>query len=370
MWSKITRTKRIHPETKSNNAELSRKDLVMFGIGGTIGAGIFALCGVGAQYAGPSVCISFLISGTLAMFTALMYSELSSRIPVSGSAYTYTYVTFGELPAWVVAWNMNLRYGFGSAGLSRGVAEYLDGLIFRVVGTHLPLLLTDYTFFGFEHCSILAVLFLMIFTEVFVRGMQASNIFNQALTIMKLATLFVIVLFALMNFKLENLHPFVLEEKGGWLATVNAAALVYYSYLGFDMITTLSDEAKNPVRDVPLAVADNTLLCALVYFLVSFSIVGMARIEHSNPDTALPEAFNSVGMLWMTKIIYFCGFVGISAACFSNHIAQPRILVPVADDGLLPPIFCKLDPDTRIPVAGAWLVTIPIGLIAFMLDLE
>lgn len=183
---------------------------VLFGLGGTIGAGIFALTGIGAQTAGPSICVSFLLSGMMAMLTALMFSELSSRIPASGSCYTYTYVAFGELPAWLVAWNMNLRYGFGSAGLSRGVCEYLNGLVFHLFGAHLPLLLTSWTFFGQENCSILAVLVLLIFTEIFVKGMDASNIFNKALTYTKLVTLLVIVCLALYNFDASNLTPFVL----------------------------------------------------------------------------------------------------------------------------------------------------------------
>ena len=120
----------------------------MFGIGGTIGAGIFALTGIAAQYAGPSVCVSFLISGVMAMMTALMYAELSSRIPISGSAYTYTYITMGELPAWLVAWNMNLRYGAASAGLSRGMVEYGTGLI-KKFGIQLPALITGFPFLGF-----------------------------------------------------------------------------------------------------------------------------------------------------------------------------------------------------------------------------
>jgi basic amino acid/polyamine antiporter, APA family len=173
---------------------------VIFGVGGTIGAGIFALTGIGAHYAGPSICVSFLISGAMAMLTALGYAELSSRIPVSGSAYTYTYVTFGELPAWLVSWNQNLRYGFGSAGLSRGVTEYFNGLLYNVIGVRLPLFLTSANFFGFSNCSIMSVLFLMFFTEVFVRGMNASNMFNQALTFMKLGTLLFIIVFALYNF--------------------------------------------------------------------------------------------------------------------------------------------------------------------------
>ena len=187
---------------------------------------------------------------------------------------------------------------------------------------------------------------------------------------MKLITLCFIFAFALFNFKTENLSPFTLEEKGGIRATILSAGLVFFSYLGFDMITTLSDEAKNPVRDVPLAVKDSTIIVTAIYFLVSLAMSGMARLETFEPETALADAFESVGMPWVTLVIYFCGFVGITAACFSNHIAQPRILVPIANDGLIPKVFCELNPVTRIPVKGSWLVTIPIGLLAFFLDLE
>jgi APA family basic amino acid/polyamine antiporter len=213
----------------------------------------------------------------MAMMTALMYSELSSRIPISGSAYTYTYVTFGELPAWLVAWNMNLRYGFGSAGLARGMCEYGTGL-FSKFGVVVPAFFTNFTFLGFEKCSLLSVIFLGFLTEVFVRGMHMSNMFNKALTISKLCTLFFIITMALFNFKTENLNPFTLEEKGGFKATIKAAGLVFFSYLGFDMITTLSDEAKNPVKDVPLAVKDNTIIVTIIYFVTAFSICGMARL--------------------------------------------------------------------------------------------
>jgi len=163
----------------------------------------------------------------------------------------------------------------------------------------------------------------MFFTEVFVRGMDTSNNFNQALTYMKLFTLCIIITFALYNFNSDNLHPFTMENNGGWNATVTAAALVYYSYLGFDVITTLSDEAKYPVRDVPLAVRDNNVIVTIIYVVVSFSLVSMSRLEQYSPETALAEAFMGVGLFQVTKLLYFCGFVGISAACFSNHIVSP-----------------------------------------------
>ena len=134
------------------------------------------------------------------------------------------------------------------------------------------------------------------------------------------------MLLALYNFNADNLHPFVLEERGGLSATISAAALVYYAYLGFDVCSTLSDEAKHPVKDVPLAVRDTNIISTLVYCLVSFALVSMARLELFKPETALVEAFTSVNMHWVTKVLYFCGLIGISAAGFSNHIVRPSPL--------------------------------------------
>lgn len=254
------------------------------------------------------------------MMTALMYAELSSRIPISGSAYSYTYATVGELPAWLVAWNMNLRYGAASAGLSRGMCEYGTGLVMKF-GINLPPLITGFKFLGFEKCSILAVIFLYILTEVFVRGMEKSNIFNFVLTVTKVTTLLIIIILATFNFDTANLSPFTLE-KYGYQGTLYGASLIYFGYLGFDMITTLSDEAKNPVRDVPLSVRDNNLIVTCIYFTTAFMLASIARLENFHSETAFAEAFTSIGMPWVTKIIYFCAFIGITATCFSQHIVS------------------------------------------------
>ena len=149
----------------------------------------------------------------MAMMTALMYAELSSRIPISGSAYTYTYITIGELPAWLVAWNMNLRYGAASAGLSRGMVEYGTGLL-KKFGIHLHPLITGFPFLGFEKCSLLAVLFLYFLTEVFVRGMEKSSLFNTVLTITKVTTLVLIIVLACFHFDSANFSPFFIKEYG------------------------------------------------------------------------------------------------------------------------------------------------------------
>jgi len=247
--------------------------------------------------------------------TALMYAELSSRFPISGSAYTYTYITIGELPAWLVAWNMNLRYGAASAGLSRGMVEYGTGLLIKL-GIPLSPLITGFSFLGFEKCSLLAVVFLYLLTEVFVRGMEKSSLFNIVLTVTKVLTLLLIIGLACFHFNTENFTPFTLEGQG-WNGTLYGASLIYFGYLGFDVITTLSDEAKNPVRDVPLAVRDNNIFVTLIYFATAFALASIARLEQFHPETAFAEAFSFIGMPWVTIIIYFCAFVGITATCFS-----------------------------------------------------
>ena len=294
---------------------------VMFGIGNTIGAGVFALTGVAAQYAGPSVFLSFLVSGGVALMTALMYSELSSRIPINGSAFAYTYVTFGELPAFLVGWNLNLRYGISAAGLSRGLASYFNGLLLRF-GLVLPNSLNNLTVFGVENCSIEAVAFLTILTLIYSNGMQESNIFNLVFTTLKLATLVMIIVLGYYHFDIDNFYPFTLEDKGGFQGTFLGASIIFYGYLGFDFITILSEDAKRPLRDIPLSVRDSTALCIVLYLLTATSLSGMARLETFAPDTAMAEAFASVGAGWASTIIYFCAFFGIVAAVFTNLLVS------------------------------------------------
>lgn len=183
----------------------------MFGIGNTIGAGVFAMTGIAAQYAGPSIVLSFLIAGAVAMTTAMMYAELSSRIPINGSAFAYTYVTFGEISAFLVGWNLNLRYAISASGLARGLASYFNGLLEKL-GVGLPKDVTHLTVFGVENCSIEAVAFLFILTLIYTFGMQESNIFNMIFTILKLVTLAFIIVLGYLNFNIDNFTPFTLEE--------------------------------------------------------------------------------------------------------------------------------------------------------------
>ena len=255
------------------------------------------------------------------MTTALMYAELSSRVPISGSAFAYTYVTFGELPAFLVGWNLNLRYAISASGLSRGLASYFNGLLAKL-GYELPERVAHLTVFGIKDCSIEAVAFLFILTLIYTFGMEESNIFNMVFTILKLVTLGLIIVLGYINFNINNFTPFTLEEHGDFKGTFFGASLLFYGYLGFDFITTLSEDARNPMKDIPSAVRNSVLICMALYFLSATSLSGMARIESFNPDTAMADAFSSVGYEWASILIYFCAFFGITAACFTNLIVS------------------------------------------------
>jgi len=211
------------------------------------------------------------------MTTAMMYAELSSRIPINGSAFSYTYVTFGELPAWIVGWNLNLRYGISASGLARGMASYFTGLLTKF-GFDLPQWLIGINVFGIENCSILAVLFLAILIFIYTRGIQESNLFNQVFTVLKLVTLLLIIAIAFFRFDKANFTPFFIEEEGGPSGTFFAASLIFYGYLGFDFITTLAPESKKPEKNIPFAVKNSTLLCMFLYVLTALSLAGMAPL--------------------------------------------------------------------------------------------
>ena len=210
----------------------------MFGIGTTVGAGIFAMAGVAAKHAGPSLFISYIIAGTNAMFSAMMYAELSSRIPINGSAFAYTYVKFGELPAWIVGWSMIIKITLAAGAMARGVESYLNGLI-KKFGADVPKWMEGVSIFGVEDCSIVCVIFILLLTFIYSRGTSESKIFNTIFTTLKVTTILMINVIGLSQFKISNFEPFVLEESGGLKGTMIGATVVFFGFIGFDFVTIL-----------------------------------------------------------------------------------------------------------------------------------
>lgn len=184
---------------------------VFFGLGSTIGAGVFAIVGIAVQYTGPSLFMSFIIAGVLALQVALMFAELSSRIPIRGSAFTYVYVIVGEFPAWLVGWSQNIRYGLATALLSRALVNYFNGFLVKL-GADLPQWMLGYTVFGVEKCSLLAMIAIAILNFIYTRGTGASKMFNMVITVLKLVTLLMIIVIAFIKFDKSNFSPMFLES--------------------------------------------------------------------------------------------------------------------------------------------------------------
>lgn len=230
---------------------------------------------------GPSVIVSFFICGVISAMTALVYAEFSGRMPFSGSGYQYIYCSFGELPAWIIGWNMNLRYGVTAGALIRGWSQYVVGL-FAKIGITLPVWLYSLNVFGYD-TSIITVLYVILCTYIVTLGSKESNVFNYVFTVAKLGTLLLISVMALTYMNVDNYTPFVLEEKGGWSGTIQGASVIYFAFLGFDFITCLAEETRNPIKDLPRSIMMTINSCTLLYCLISGSMSGMAKLANFNP---------------------------------------------------------------------------------------
>ena len=259
------------------------------------------------------------------MLTSMMYAEFSSRIPINGSAYSYIYVKFGELPAWIVGWSMIFKVSFAAGSMARGVESYLNGLI-KKFGADVPTWMEGVSVFGDQDCSIVCAIFIFLLTFVYTRGTSESKIFNTILTTLKVTTLLVITLVGFSQFKIQKFEPFVLEERGGFKGTLIGSTIVFYGYVGFDLITVLYPQAKNPAQNIPFAVKCSTGCTLAIYVVTAISMTGFARLQNFEPETAIADAFEFEGFSFVSYIIYFSALFGITVGCFCLIMMTPQLL--------------------------------------------
>ena len=299
-----------------------------------------------------------------------MFAELTSRFPSSGSALSFLYATFGELPAWVAGWLLLPRYGAVSAGLARAMGSYLVGLVSMCGGT-IPLWVYKANVFGIEDSNPLSVIFLAVLCAVNCWGTRESERFNSILTIGKIITLLLIVFVAFSRFDAKNFQPFF-NETHGFQGMLFAASLTFFGVMGFDFISTLSFEAVNPTRDVPKAMRDCVLLSTSFYIVIAVAVCGMgiAAGPIDNPTTAMADQFKLAGINYMSFIIYVCGFLGLTAVAFTCLMGFIRLTHAYALEGLLPKIFTEVNMSTGIPVKASIILTCLLAPVAFFLDFE
>jgi APA family basic amino acid/polyamine antiporter len=367
----------IVAESEGGGQKLARVlgsfDVTMIGIGAIIGAGIFAMVGAAAVKgnAGPSLIISLIITAVACGFCALCYAELAAMVPIAGSAYTYAYATMGELVAWIIGWDLILEYAIGNVAVAISWSGYFNDLLRSFIGVDIPVwlrldyhtfLLGGYDVAAVPHlfgvpiiCNLLSVSITALLTWVLVLGVKESIRFNSAMVTIKLAVLAIFIGFGFYYFKAENWTPFA---PGGWSGIQAGAAYIFFAYIGFDAVSTVAEETRDPKRDMPVGIIGSLLICTVIYILVAVVLTGMMPFAELKTKIAEPLVagleYNHASR-WLVGLVSFGAVVATTAVLLVFQMGQPRIFFSMSRDGLLPKYFAKVHPVHKTPhVTTIW----------------
>ncbi|GAB4408975.1 MAG: hypothetical protein OHK0053_35780 [Microscillaceae bacterium] len=379
---------------------LQLRDLVSLGIAAIVGAGIFSTIGNASFNGGPAVVFLFIFTAIACLFSALCYAEFASTIPISGSAYTYAYTTFGELMAWVLGWALVMEYAIGNIAVAISWSDYFTGLL-SGLGLKIPDYLTmDYlsAYRGFQEASAKmaagvalndlpihiqeahrawqtapslsgsfklvadfpALLITVAITALVYVGIKESKNAGNVMVVIKLAVVLLVILVGAFYVKPENWSPFAPNGVTGVLKGVSA---VFFAYIGFDAISTTAEECKNPQRDLPRAMIYALIICTVLYILIALILTGMVNYKDLAVGDPLAHVFAETNLNFMAGIVAMSAIVAITSVFLVFQIGQPRILMTMSRDGLLPRAFAKIHPRFKTPyiatIATGLLVAIP-----------
>lgn len=355
---------------------LTAKQLVLLGIGAVIGAGIFVLSGhAAAEHAGPAVVLSFVIAGIACAFAGLCYAEFSAMLPVSGSAYSYSYATLGEFVAWFIGWNLVLEYLFAASTVAVGWSGYLNSFL-TTFGLGLPASLSaaplnvvdgSIVYTG-GLINLPAVAIIAAISGLCYVGITQSAIVNSIIVAIKVTVIVLFVAFAAKYVNPDNWVPFIPENQGpgkyGIDGVIRGASVVFFAYIGFDAVSTAAGEAKNPQRDMPMGILGSLVICTIIYIIVASVLTGLLpypQLSTPKPVATALEAYPALG--WLKHIVEIGAIAGLSSVILVMLMGQPRIFYSMAKDGLLPKFFAKVHPKFQTPYVG----TIIVGTFAALL---
>jgi APA family basic amino acid/polyamine antiporter len=372
--------------------------LTSLGVGAIIGTGIFVLTGVAAaDKAGPAMSLSMVAAGITCIFAALCYAEFAAMVPVAGSAYTYAYATLGELFAWIIGWDLVLEYAVGASTVAHGWSHYFQDLLKFLNGgkplwpaslSNAPFDYKDGAFLWTgSYVDLPAIVIAGIITAILVVGIRESARFNAAMVVVKLAVVVFVIAVGAFYVNPENWKPFAPYGYGGisffgypvWGSVHNGqvagvlagAATIFFAYIGFDSVSAHSEEAKNPQRDVPIGIITSLILCTVLYIAVAAVLTGMVPYDKINRDAPVSDAFYQVGLPWAQFLIAVGALTGITSVLLVMMLSQPRVLLAMARDGLVPPsFFGAIHEKFRTPWKSTILTGIFVATLAGLLPLS
>jgi APA family basic amino acid/polyamine antiporter len=364
---------------------LGAANLVALGIGAIIGAGLFVRTAAAAgQAAGPAVTISFIIAAVGCAFAGLCYAEFAAMIPIAGSAYAYSYVTMGEMIAWIIGWALIMEYALGAATVSIAWSEYLNKLLGGAVPyewSHSPL--ESITVDGVTTSGIMnlpALVILLLLTLLLIRGTQESALVNAVIVFIKVAIVLVFIAVGWQFINPENHTPYLIPEgtpghegvfKFGWGGVLGGAAIVFFAFIGFDAVSTAAQEAKNPARDMPIGILGSLMVCTVLYILFGHVLTGVAPYTDFTDPTKGQEASVAYaiseymhGYNWLATAITVAILAGFSSVILVMLMGQSRIFYTMSNDGLIPKAFGDLHPKYKTPYKANWILFVFVGAFA------
>ncbi len=373
---------------------LGVRDLTFMGIAAIVGAGIFSTIGKASFDGGPGIILLFLFVSVACGFSAICYAEFASMVPVSGSAYTYSYVAFGEVIAWIIGWDLLMEYAIGNIAVAISWSSYFTSLVNSIrigsVQLHIPeYLATDYwtardglseaaklawqnapVVAGVKFiCNIPAFIITGIITWIIYIGIKESQRTTNIMVILKIAIIILVMVAGAFYVNTSNWTPFLPNGIGGVLAGTSA---VFFSYIGFDAISTTAEECKDPQRDLPKAMFYSLIICTIIYVLVALVLTGMTSYTNLNVGDPLAYVFsamNSKWANWIAGVISISAVIATASVLLVFQLGQPRIWMSMSRDGLLPPVFAKVHPKYKTPSFSTILTGLVVGIPALFMNL-
>ncbi|MCU1292823.1 MAG: amino acid permease-associated region [Bryobacterales bacterium] len=391
-----------HEEGKKLKRTLGPWSLIAFGIGAVIGSGIFTVTGTaaagqtggtasifkaplmdlllhgasaasmsGRPGAGPGLTLSFILTALTCGFAALCYAELASMIPIAGSAYTYAYTTLGELFAWIIGWDLILEYAVSNMSVAVGFSAYFNVMCDYLFGAHLPKYLSEPAFVGHVRTGSLfnipALLIVMLLSWLLVRGVKESAGANNAMVLIKVSAVLIFVFGAAHAVQAKNLHPFL---PNGFPGVLTGAAIVFFTFIGFDSVSTAAEECKNPQRNMPMGIIGTLVICGILYTSVAFVLTGIVSWKTLDNAAPVANALHAIGMDRLRFTVTVGALLGMLSSLLVYQYGQARVWFAMSRDRLLPGLFSRVHKIHQTPHVSTWIAGLAVGIPAGLWDID